>query len=107
MMVCVNHDHCSVVMATSCESKPSSAYSEDYWHMVYQSYGLHLSNSDVAKNLCVGVSTVKRTVKFCNQTGSVSKKKYKSNLPRKLSETVKFYNYLTHLATPWHIPKGN
>ena len=57
-----------------------------------KSLGLRLSNSDIAKNLCVDVSTVKRTVKLCNQTGSVSKKKYdKSNLPRKLTQTVKFY----------------
>ena len=80
-------------MATSCESKRSSAYSEDLrWRMVYQSLGLRLPNSDIAKNLCVDVSTVERTVKLYNQTGSVSKKKYdKSNLPRKLTETVKFY----------------
>ena len=41
--------------------------------MIYQSIGLHLSNDDTARNLCVDVSTVKRTVKLHNQTGSVSK----------------------------------
>ena len=78
---------------TSCESKRSSAYSEDLrWRMVYQSLGLCLSYSDIAKNLCVDVATVKRTVKLYNQTGRVSKKEYnKSHLPRKLTETVKYY----------------
>ena len=78
---------------TSCESKRSSAYSEDLrWRMVYQSLGLRLSYSDIAKNLCVDVATVKRTVKLYNQTGRVSKKEYdKSRLPRKLTETVKYY----------------
>ena len=78
---------------TSCESKRSSAYSEDLrWRMVYQSLGLRLPYSEIACNLCVDVSTVKRTVKLYNQTGSVSKKVYdKSGLPRKLTETVKYY----------------
>ena len=78
---------------TSCESKRSSAYSEDLrWRVVYQSLGLRLSYSDIAKNLCVDVATVKRAVKLYNQTGRVSKKEYdKSCLPQKLTETVKYY----------------
>ena len=40
--------------ATSCESKRSSAYSEDLrWHMVYQKEGMGLSYTEVAKNLSV------------------------------------------------------
>ena len=62
--VCVNKSH-MVAAKTSCESKCSSAYSEDLrWRVVYQSLGLRLSYSDIAKNLCVDVATVKRTVKL-------------------------------------------
>ncbi len=83
-----------MAIKTSCESKRSSAYSEDLrWCMVYQSIGLRLSYDDIAKNLCVDVSTAKRTIKLYNQTGSVSKKAYdKSSLPRKLTNTVKYYS---------------
>ena len=42
--------------------------------------------------ICVNVATVKRTVKLYNQTGRVGNKEYdKSHLPRKLTETVKYY----------------
>ena len=83
-------------MATSCESKCSSAYLEDgVWSINC------LSNNDIAKNLSVDVSTVKRKVKLYNQTGSVSKKKDdKSNLSRKLTETVKFYMIQLTLQHP-------
>ena len=78
--------------ATSCESKRSSAYSEDLrWRMVYQKEGMGLSYSVVAKNLNVDQSTVKRVVKLFTNTGSVTKKSYdKSSLPRKITKAVQF-----------------
>ena len=70
----------------------STRPSSDRLHVQDQSLGLHLPYSELASNLCVDVSIVKRTVKLFNQTGSVSKKVYdKSGLPRKLTETVKYY----------------
>ena len=66
--VCVNKSH-MVAAKTSCESKRSSAYSEDLrWRMVFQSLGLCLSYSDIAKNLGVDIATVKRTVKLSLET---------------------------------------
>ena len=57
--------------ATCCESKRSSTYSEDLrWCMVYQK-GMGHSYTEVAKNLSVDQSTVKRVV----NTGNVNKKK--------------------------------
>ena len=66
--------------ATSCESKRSSTYSEDLrWHMVYQREGMGLSYTEVAKNLNVDQSMVKRVVKLFNDTGNVTKKKLMTN----------------------------
>ena len=59
--------------ATSCEPTRSSAYSEDLrWRIVYQK-GTELSYTEVAKNLSVDLSTVKRVVKLFNNTGNVTK----------------------------------
>lgn len=78
--------------ATSCEPTRSSAYSEDLrWCIVYQKEGMGLSYTEVAKNLSVDLSTVKRVVKLFNNTGNVTKKRYdKSNLPRKVTKVVQF-----------------
>ena len=80
------------MVAMSCESKRASAYSEDLcWCMVYQREGMGLSYTEVAKNLSVDQSTVKRVVKLFNDTGNVTKKSYdKSNLPRKVTKVVQF-----------------
>ena len=81
------------VNSTSCESKRSSAYSEDLrWRIVYQREGLGLSYERIAANLSIDPSTVRRTIKLFNDTGSVSKKKYdKSGLTRKLTDVVQFF----------------
>ena len=61
--------------ATSCEPTRSSAYSEELrWRIVYQKEGMGLSYTEVAKNLSVDLSTVKRVVKLFNNTGNVTKK---------------------------------
>ena len=57
--------------------------------MVYQRTALGLPYSDIAANLCVDVSTVRRTVQLFERTGNMSKTKYNAaNLPRKLTEVV-------------------
>ena len=78
--------------ATSCESRRSSVYSEDLrWRMVYQKEGMGLSYAEVAKNLNVDQSTVKRVVKLFIDSGNVTKKCYdKSSLPRKIMKVVQF-----------------
>ncbi len=59
---------------------------------MYQKYGLGLSHADVAANLNVDQSTVKRTVKLFDTTGSVTKKPYDtSELPRKVTKVVQFF----------------
>lgn len=80
-------------MATSCEPKRTSAYSEDLrWRMVYQFEGLSLSYAQIASNLNVDEATVRRTVKLFRETGRVTKKVYdKSDLPRKLTEFVQLF----------------
>ena len=53
----------------------TTANSEDLrWRMIYLKEGLCLSYSNVAKNLQVDISTVKRTVKQWQHTGGVQKK---------------------------------
>lgn len=79
--------------SSSIESSRSSAYDEDLrWRIVYQSLGLELSCRKVASNLGVDPSTVSRVVQRFQCTGSVEKKAYNSlALPRKLTDTVKFF----------------
>ena len=62
---------------TSCEPKRCSAYSDDLrWRMVWQREGLGYTYDDVAKNLCVDKSTVKRIVDRFKLSGNISKKPY-------------------------------
>ena len=57
--------------------------------MVYQYEGLKLTYDAIAANLCVDTSTVCRTVQLFRSSGCVTKKQYdKSNLPRKLTDTI-------------------
>ena len=65
----------------SCEPKRASAYSNDLrWRMVYEVEALNKSISEVAGNLCVHPSTIRRTVDLFNMTGTVNKRKYPPNL---------------------------
>ena len=77
-------------MATSCEPKCCSAYSDDlHWRMVYQRTALGLSYREIAANLCLDVYTVCRIVQLFERTGNVSKKGYNAaTLPHKLTEVV-------------------
>lgn len=67
----------------SCESKRSSAYSEDLqWRIIYQREGMGLSFDKIATNLNIDQSTARRVANLFSATGSVTKKSYdKSNLP--------------------------
>ena len=85
-------------MATSCEPKRTSAYSEDLrWHMVNQFEGLNLSYAQIASNLNVDKAT-ERTVKLFRETGRVSKVYDKSDLPRKLTVCPAFYTIASNTA---------
>jgi transposase len=66
--------------ATSCESIRSSAYSEDLrWRIIYQRRN-GISYTEVAKNLSVDLSTVKRVVKLFQDAGNVTKKRYDKSI---------------------------
>lgn len=64
-------------MATTCEPSRSSAYSEDIrWRVVWQSEVLGCSLSEIAGNLNIDESTVRRVIHNFASTGNVSKKPY-------------------------------
>lgn len=57
----------------SLESARTKAYSSDLrWRMVYQRCVLGSSNRQIGERLCVDPSTVQRTVKLFEETGTVS-----------------------------------
>lgn len=72
---------------TSCEAHRSSAYHEDLrWRMIWQREALGLSYHEVAKNLGVDMSTIRRTLKIFKTTGNVRKRPYpKERCTRKLT----------------------
>lgn len=78
---------------TSCESKRSSAYSDDLrWRIIWQREALNLKYSDIAVNLCVSESTVRRIVERFEASGDVSKNKYPSAAAfRKITEPAELY----------------
>ena len=56
--------------ATSCESKRTSAYSDDLrWRIVWQSEALGLNGRQIATNLCVHESTVWRVIEYDEENG--------------------------------------
>jgi transposase len=78
---------------SSCEKQRSSAYSDDLrWRMIWQKEALGLDDREVAKNLGVDASTVRRTVTLFKTTGDVQKKSYPTaSAFRSISEPVQFY----------------
>ena len=76
--------------AASCESKRSSAYSDDLrWRIVWQREALQFTISQIAVNLCVSESTVRRRFET---SGEVAKSEYPSEAcSRKITEPVQFY----------------
>lgn len=61
----------------SCEPFRSSSYSNDLrWKMIWQTLGLMLPTKQVAMNLNVDESTVRRTTRLFDTTGTVNKKEY-------------------------------
>ena len=79
--------------AASCESKRSSAYSDDLrWRIVWQREALQFTISQIAVNLCVSESTVRRTIQRFETSGEVAKSEYPSEAcSRKITEPVQFY----------------
>jgi len=77
----------------SCERHRTAAYSEDIRHrMVYQAVGLRKSYRQIASTLNVDPSTVQRTVKLFEETGSIQKRQYPSNIENtKLTEFAKMF----------------
>ena len=64
----------------SCQPGRSKAYDADLrWRMVYQRMALELPLKTVSQNLCVDVSTVRRTLVLFNNTGTVDKRPYPSH----------------------------
>ena len=64
----------------SCERHRTAAYSEDIRHrMVYQAVGLRKSYRQIASTLNVDASTVQRTVKLFDETGSIGSFHVKSS----------------------------
>ena len=61
----------------SCEPSRTAAYGLDIrWRMVYQRVYLELSFKAISQNLCVDVSTVRRTLDLFMLTGDVTKRPY-------------------------------
>lgn len=86
----------------SCEPRRSSAYSEDVrWRIVWQSQALSLSHTEIATNLNINISTVKRVLQIFTTTGDVCKKTYPSERAyRKINEPVQHYILYLILARP-------
>ena len=74
----------------SSEPKRTSAYSEDIrWRIIWQREILGYTYKEIAKNLCVHISTVCRIVLLFHTTGCVDKKLYpKEQSSRKLTAPV-------------------
>ena len=87
---------------TSCEPLRSSAYSEDMrWRIVWQSQGLGIPCKDIATNLNIDISTVKRVVCLFSNTGDVCKRPYPSERAyRKINETVQHFILYLVLGRP-------
>ena len=65
------------------------AYHPDLrWRMVYQRYVLAIPVKTVSSNLCVDQSTVRRTLRIFDNTGSVDKRTYSCSVSRKKMSTA-------------------
>lgn len=79
--------------ATSCEKRRSSPYSEDVrWRIIWQRFAQDRSNHEIAENLSIDASTVKRIIRKFESTGNVTKKAYPSEkASRKIVEPIQFF----------------
>ena len=66
----------SVLMMSCKPTRPRAYHSDLTWRMVYQTKVLKYPMKKVSGNLCVDQSTVRRTLKLLDTTGSVEKKMY-------------------------------
>ena len=86
----------------SCEPQRSSTYSEDMrWRVVWQSEGLGFPPKDIALNLNIDVSTVRRVLLIFQTTGDICKRIYPSERAyRKITEPVQLYILYLILSRP-------
>ena len=87
---------------TSCQKKRSSAYSEDLrWRIIWQKFALDHTSLEIAENLNIGLSTVKRIVLKFEISGSVTKKAYPTTqAKRKITEPIQFFILKTVMERP-------
>ena len=87
---------------TSCEPLRSSAYSEDMrWRIVWQNKALGVSCSEIAINLNIDISTVKRVLHIFATTGDVCKRPYPSERAyKKINEPVQHFILYLVLGRP-------
>ena len=68
--------------ANSCESKCSSAYSDDlWWQIVGEREALRHTTNQIAVYLCISESTVRRIIQRFETSGEVSKREYPLEAP--------------------------
>ena len=88
--------------STTCEPSRSSAYSEDIrWRVVWQSEALGYSPSEIAGNLNIDQSTVRRVIHKFASTGTVSKRQYPAEKAfRVITKPVKVFIVTLLLENP-------
>ena len=85
---------------TTCEPSRSSAYSEDIrWRVVWQSEALGYKPSEIASNLNIDASTVRRVIHIFLSTGTVNKRPYQRAC-RVITEPVKLFIFTLLLQRP-------
>ena len=76
-------------------------YKDIRWRIVWQSQALSISCSEIAANLNVNISTIKRVLHIFATKGDVCKKPYPSERAyRKINEPVQHYILYLILARP-------
>jgi len=89
---------------TSCEPARSNAYSDNlHWRIAWQMLALRLPIKQVATNLCINQSTVRRIHDKFGASGQLQKRTTypaeKAN--RKLTEPAQFFILYLVLKWPW------
>ena len=86
----------------SCEKKRCSAYSEDLrWRIVWQKFTLDRTSHEIAENLNIDHSTVKRIIRKFKISGSITKKPYPAaQANRKITEPMQYFILKTVMERP-------
>ena len=82
-----------IMASSSCEHSRSSPYSEDIrWRIIWQKLALDHKCPEIAQNLNIDISTVKRILQKFEMTGNVTKKNYPTDrASRKITEPVQYF----------------